>query len=93
MRPQRTRAGEPALNLVVDEDRADIVAAVAERGEESGGGGVDAAFALDGLDDDARGGFCDVRGQLVGGGVEGDGVEAGEERGERGLVFGVWGCG
>ena len=93
MRPQRTRAGEPALNLVVDEYRADFIAAVAERGEESVGSGVDAAFALDGLDDHPCGIRRDVRGQLIGGGVEGDGVEAGEERGKGGLVFGIRGCG
>ena len=89
MRPQRACAGEAALDLIVDEHGADLVAAVAKRGEKSGRRGIDAAFALDGLDDHTRGILGDVRGQLIRGDTIGDGVEARQERGEGGLVFGI----
>ena len=57
--PEAAGAGEAALDFVVDEDGADVVAAAAERGQERGRGDVDAAFALDGLDDDAAGALRD----------------------------------
>ena len=45
------------MDFVVDEDGAYFVAAGSERLEELGRGHVDAAFALDRLDDDAAGSF------------------------------------
>ena len=48
-------AREAALDFVVDEDGADFGAAGSERLQEGGRGYVDAAFALDGLDDYAAG--------------------------------------
>lgn len=59
MRPELARAGKTALDLVVDEDGADFIAAVTEALEELRRGDVDAAFALDGFDDDAAGFFGD----------------------------------
>ena len=59
MGPERARARKSALDFVVDEDGADFIAAVAEVLEEGGGCDVDAAFALDGLDDYTAGFLCD----------------------------------
>ncbi len=92
MGPQLACAREPALDFVVDEDGADLVAAVPERLEERRRRDVDAAFALDGLDDDAAGALRDQgvdAGFVVVGAVE----EAGDHGAEGFLVFGVRGRG
>jgi len=52
VRPQRARAGQTALDLIEDEHGADGVAALAEDEQELGRRDVDAALALDRLDDD-----------------------------------------
>ena len=90
--PEVPGAGEPALDFVVDEDGADVVAAGAEGAEERRRRYVDAAFALDGLDDDAAGfGGDEVAkaGLVVVGAVD----EAGDHGAEGGLVFRVRGRG
>lgn len=90
--PERAGAREPALDLVEDENRADTGAVLAEGGEEFGRGDVDAAFALDGLDENAAGLLGDEG--FEGGRIVEDGVfEAGKHGGEGRLVFGVGGRG
>ena len=89
--PEVAGAGEAGLDLVMYEDCACFCAAGAEGAEEGGGGDVDAAFALNGLDEDAAGGGGD---EGEGGGVVvGGGMETGEEGGEGRGVFGVRGRG
>ena len=90
--PEGTGARHSALYLVVDEDGTDVVAAVAECLEKFRCGDVDAAFALDRLDDYAAGVFCD-EGSEVGCIVEGSVFEAGKHGGERFLIFGIRCCG
>ena len=89
MRPELTGTGEATLDLVVYEDGTDLVAAVAERLEESRRGNVDATFALDRLDEDTAGFFRDKRFDRLNV-VEISVSEAGDHGGERFLVFGVW---
>lgn len=50
--PQLASTAETALDLVVDEDRADLVAALPQRDQELMGSNVDTTLALDGLDND-----------------------------------------
>lgn len=80
------------MDFIVDEDGADVVAAGSESLEKGGGGDVDAAFALDGLDDDAAGFFGDgfVDGGFV---VVGPVIESGNHGRERFLVFWIGGRG
>lgn len=80
------------MDFIVDEDGADFVAAGAKRLEERGGGDVDAAFALDGFDDNAAGFFGD---EFVDGGfvVVGRVFESWYHGRERLLVFWIWGSG
>lgn len=88
MCPECACAGKPALDLIVDEHGADLVAAVAKGLQEGLGGDVDAAFALDGLDEDTA---CLGGDEVRDGGfvVEGPVAEAGEHGGEGFLVFGI----
>ena len=91
MCPELACARESALDFVVDEDGADVVAAGSEGLEEGGRCDVDAAFALDGLDDHAAGfGGYEVfdAGFVVVGAV----FEAGEHGAEGFLVFWVGCC-
>ena len=76
------------MDFVVDEHGADFVAAIAYRLQELGCGDVDAAFALDGLDDYAACGGRDEGGE-GGGVVVGSVSEAGDHGPEWGLVFGI----
>lgn len=84
--PEFAGAGEAALDFVEDEQSGVAVAVIAEGVEEFRGGDVDAAFALDGLDDHAAG----LRGDEAGEGfdvVEMAVLEAGEHGAEGSLVF------
>ena len=88
VRPEGAGAGHAALDLVVVQEGADVAAALGKGHEEFLGGGHDAAFALDGLDDHRTGLFRDER---VDGGdvVVGADLETGDHGRERRLVLGV----
>ena len=89
VRPESTCTTETALDLVVDQDRADLVATLPQRDQELMRSNVDTTLALDGLDDHTASVLGD---QLV------DAVDvvvdcvlaAGNHRREGLLVFRVW---
>lgn len=80
--PAEPAAGAPdaALDFVAEQEQSALVAELAEAAHEFGGGGEDAAFALDGFDEDGGG---------LGGEGRADGVEVVEvgvgEAGDQGL--------
>lgn len=90
--PESAGAGETALDLIVDEDGADLAAALGQGDQELVRRGRDAAFALNGLDNDTAGLLGDG---LVDGGdvVEGAELEAGQHGRKGLLVLGVVGGG
>lgn len=90
--PEGARAGETALDLVVDEHGADLVAAAAQGVQELGRCEVDAAFALDGFDDYTAGLLGDEVVELLNV-VEFAVFESRDYGRERRLVFRVGGCG
>lgn len=92
MGPKLAGAAESALDFVVNEDGTDFVTASAEGGEERGSGDVDAAFTLDGLDEDAAG-FGGYEIVEVGFDIVNAVDKTGDHRGKRLLVFGVRCCG
>ena len=78
MGPERARAAEADLDLVVNQEGAVPVAGAAEALEKLLGGGEDAALALQGLDEDGAGLSLGEDG-LCGGQVEiRDGVDLDE---------------
>jgi ParB family chromosome partitioning protein len=82
--PQRARAPQAALDLVEDERRAGLVAALASGHEQVVVQHPHAALALHGLQEDRGGALVDRGAQRVG--ARRHGPEAGDERGERGLL-------
>lgn len=88
VRPQLTGSGQATLDLVVDENRVDFVAAVSERLQERRSGYVDAAFTLNGFYYNTAG-F--LRNQVLDAGnvVVGPVAKSRNHWGEGFLVFGV----
>lgn len=90
MSPERARARKAALDFIVDENGVHFVAAGSEGLQEGGRGDVDAAFALNGLDDNTASLFCHElfdRGFVIVGAV----FEAGDHGAEGFLILRIWG--
>ena len=88
--PEVARPTQTALNLVVDQDCADLRAALAESEEELRSRNVDTAFSLNGLNNDTA---CRVCNQIIDASnvVEGTITESRYHGREWGLILGVGG--
>lgn len=87
-----TRTAKPALDLIIDEDCADLVTALTERLQERWGRDVDSALALDRLNNYAA---CVLIDQFIDGCfvIIGAVLESRDHWGEGFLIFGIWGGG